>query len=386
MTAPQLAAAEFFAGIGLARMGLEQAGFEVRWSNDIDPGKQEMYLGHFRDPPGRHTFVLRDVSTVAGGDVPDGLALAWASFPCADLSLAGWRRGLAGKESGTFWQFARVLEQMGAARRPPAVVLENVVGLATSHGGADMAAVAGELNRLGYSVDVLTLDARRFVPQSRPRLFIVGAAHPPAGGPDDPYDALRPGWLQAPFCEPALRTHRAALPAPPALLTGGLGAVAERIPGGDDRWWDSRRTAAFLGSLSAGQAARLAALRAAGEVSCRTAYRRTREGVPTWEIRPDDVSGCLRTARGGSSKQALVEAGGGQVRVRWMTPREYARLMGAGGYQVAGLRRDQALSGFGDAVCVPAVAWLARHYLVPLVREGAVALARGTRGFDGTGG
>ena len=48
-----------------------------------------------------------------------------------------------------------------------------------------------------------------------------------------------------------------------------------------------------------------------------------------WEIRSDDIAGCLRTARGGSSRQALVEAGHGELRVRWMTPREYARLQGA---------------------------------------------------------
>ncbi|MGH3234842.1 MAG: hypothetical protein ACRDOH_16630, partial [Streptosporangiaceae bacterium] len=81
-----------------------------------------------------------------------------------------------------------------------------------------------------------------------------------------------------------------------------------------------------------------------------------------------DVSGCLRTARGGSSKQALVKVGGGNVRIRWMTPREYARLMGAQGYRLDGLRRNQALFGFGDAVCVPVVAWLAGHYLMPLIR------------------
>jgi DNA (cytosine-5)-methyltransferase 1 len=359
-------AAEFFAGIGLARMGLEAAGFDVRWSNDIDPDKKAMYVGHFR-PSRSHKFVLGDISKVKGEELPDNLALAWASFPCIDLSLAGWRRGLKGKDSGTFWHFTEVLDQMDD-HRPPVVVLENVVGLATSHDGKDLAAAIGELNRLDYSVDVLTLDARRFVPQSRPRLFVVGAMEPPANEPKL-HDDLRPDWLQASFCNPALRTHQAALPAPPPLLTVGLAQLVEKIPAGDEQWWDEQRTAAFLDFLSEGQAARLKALRESRSVSYRTAYRRTRDGVPMWEIRPDDLSGCLRTARGGSSKQALVKVGGGKVRVRWMTPREYARLMGARGYRLTGLRRNQALFGFGDAVCVPAVAWLAEHYLMPLVRD-----------------
>ncbi|MGH3418410.1 MAG: DNA cytosine methyltransferase [Streptosporangiaceae bacterium] len=300
--------------------------------------------------------------------MPGGLALAWASFPCTDLSLAGWRRGLGGKESGTFWHFTRIIDEM-AGHRPPVVALENVVGLATSHGGEDLRAAVRELNLLGYSVDVLTLDARRFVPQSRPRLFLIGAARPPA---DDPQlgDELRPTWLQAPFSDPTLLTHRASLPTPPSLLAAGLSAQVERVPDSDERWWDVQRTTAFLDSLSEIQATRLDGLRTSRVVSYRTAYRRTRGGVAVWEIRPDDLSGCLRTARGGSSKQALVKVGGGKVRIRWMTPREYAWLMGARGYRLAGLRRNQALFGFGDAVCVQAVSWLAEHYLMPLVQGG----------------
>jgi DNA (cytosine-5)-methyltransferase 1 len=263
------------------------------------------------------------------------------------------------------------MEEM-AERRPPVVVLENVVGLATSHGGGDLTAAITELNRLDYSVDVLTLDARRFVPQSRPRLFLVGAKEPCWNEPVE-VDELRPGWLQAPFANPALITHRMVLPRPPAVLTEGLSDVAEKLPAGDERWWDGQRTGAFLGSLSGIQATRLDALRAASSVSYRTAYRRTRNGVPVWEIRPDDISGCLRTARGGSSKQALVQAGRGEVQVRWMTPREYARLMGAGQYRLAGLRRNQALYGFGDAVCVPVVSWLAEHYLMPLARQETIS-------------
>jgi DNA (cytosine-5)-methyltransferase 1 len=82
-------------------------------------------------------------------------------------------------------------------------------------------------------------------------------------------------------------------------------------------------------------------------------------------VRADDIAGCLRTARGGSSKQALVRLGDGRVRARWMTPLEYARLMGAGGYDLSAARTNQALFGFGDAVAVPVVAWLAEHYLMP---------------------
>jgi len=348
------------------RLGLEAAGFDVVWSNDIEAAKRDMYVGHFRDSVDAHRFLLGDIAKVSGCDVPSDVALAWASFPCVDLSLAGWRRGLGGSHSSTFWHFTRILDEMGD-RRPEVVALENVVGLATSHAGTDLAAAVRELNRLGYSVDVLTLDARRFVPQSRPRLFMVGAQDPPTV--ECALDsALRPDWLQAPYGDPSLMTHRALLPEPPPARTAGLSSVVERMGADDMRWWDAARTEAFLSSLSPIQWERLGLMRRGRAVVYRTAYRRTRRGKAVWEIRSDDISGCLRTARGGSSKQAVVQVGRGAVRVRWMTPREYACLMGADGYRLDGIRRNQALFGFGDAVCVPVVAWIAEHYLMPLVR------------------
>ncbi len=357
---------EFFAGIGLVRLGLEQAGFKVVWANDIEASKRDMYIGHFKYAARSDEFDLRDIASVAGATLPADAALAWASFPCIDLSLAGWRRGLDGSHSATFWHFTRVLDEM-EERRPAVVVLENVVGLATSRGGEDLRAAITELNRLGYSADVFTVDARRFVPQSRPRLFIVGALEAPSEQSSGA-STLRPDWLSSAFADPALTMHQAVLPELPPLLTKGLSKEIEHLADEDDRWWDDQRTSAFLTSLSPVQATRLARLRLAGTTSYRTAYRRTREGKPVWEIRPDDISGCLRTARGGSSKQAVVQAGRGSVRVRWMTPLEYARLMGAGGYNLDGLRRNQALFGFGDAVCVPVVTWIADNYLMPLVR------------------
>jgi DNA (cytosine-5)-methyltransferase 1 len=358
-------ALEFFAGIGLARMGLEKAGFQIAWANDYEPDKKAMYDAQFGETEA-HQFALGDVAAVKADALPRDASLAWASSPCTDLSLAGSRAGLAGAESGTFWQFVRLMGELGEDS-PEVVVLENVVGLATSHGGEDLAAAIRAFNDLGYSVDVLSIDARRFVPQSRPRLFLVGAKNPPEDVAD-PNSELRPDWLQAIYGDDSLRTHRAALPAPPVPLTEGLGGLMEDIPLGDERWWDEARTEAFVSSLSPAQRNRVAALKRSTGVKYRTAYRRTRNGVAVWEVRADDISGCLRTARGGSSKQAVVRLGNTRLQVRWMTPREYARLMGAGEYDLSAARNNQALFGFGDAVAVPAVAWLAESYLMPLVK------------------
>ncbi|CAN7410508.1 DNA (cytosine-5-)-methyltransferase [Pseudarthrobacter oxydans] len=358
-----LLAAEFFAGIGLVRAGLEPAGFEIAWANDFEPAKKEMYEGNFGT---NHDFVLGDVAEVNSSHLPEGLDLAWASFPCTDLSLAGDRRGLAGKQSGTFFHFTRILAELGH-KKPRVIALENVNGLATSHGGDDMAALVRELNGLGYSVDVIALDGRRFVPQSRPRIFVVGSMDVPREDTEE-VSTLRPEWLQGVFQDETLVTHRAALPEPPAMLTVGLSDVIESMGPRDSRWWEAERKTRFLDSLSPMQSGRLEAMKSSALVTYRTAYRRTRAGIPVWEIRADEVSGCLRTARGGSSKQAVVMAGQGRIAIRWMTPLEYARLMGAPDYNLKGLRDSQILFGFGDAVVVPAVHWVGDNYLAPLIR------------------
>ncbi|MEU6715017.1 DNA cytosine methyltransferase [Nonomuraea sp. NPDC046802] len=371
VTQPEYRVAEFFAGIGLVRMGLERGGLKVVWANDMDPQKAEMYRGHFRDR--NDHYLVDDIAEVRSDHLPSGLSMAWASFPCIDVSLAGNRGGLNGQHTGTFWGFIKIMKDLGEDR-PPVVALENVTGLATSHQGQDLFDTVKALNDLGYSVDVLVIDARHFVPQSRPRLFIVGALQPPEDEPM-PHDPLRPSRLQPIFApESGLTTHRAALPSPGPLLTTGLGNYVEVLPDDDPQWWDTDRTQAFLKSLSPVQERRLAALRRIPGRHYRTAYRRTRGGVPMWEIRADEVAGCLRTARGGSSKQALVQIEQHDVKVRWMTGREYAHLMGARGYRLEGLRRNQEIFGFGDAVCVDVVAWLAEHYLTPLLK-GSVQLS-----------
>lgn len=368
--AQPIATAEFFAGIGLMAAALEPRGFAVQWANDIERAKYDLYLAN--RPHAVDAFKLGDIRGVLGDDLP-AVELATASFPCIDLSLAGNRKGLAGGQSGMFWEFARILEQMGE-QRPRAVLLENVHGFATSHGGKDLRAALERMTDLGYSCDVLAINAKHFVPQSRPRMFVVGVrgdlpkgAH--LGVP--PISDVRPAWVRAVHEANAdLPMHYVDLP---SLPTGpvDLRGIVQRVDASDPRWWDQDRTERFIESLNPIHVERLRGMREGKTVSWRTAYRRTRHGVATWEIRADEIAGCLRTTGGGSSKQALVEAGRGQVRVRWMTPLEYARLMGADKFKTRARTDNQALFGFGDAVVVDVIAWTADHYLMPLLRPRA---------------
>ncbi|CAN5419448.1 DNA cytosine methyltransferase [soil metagenome] len=356
--------AEFFAGIGLMAEALESRGYEIAWANDIERAKRDLYVANRENAA--DAFVLGDVRDVTGASLPSDIDLATASFPCTDLSLAGKREGLGGSESSMFWEFARVLDEIEPDRRPRVALLENVHGFATSHDGADLRSALLEMNRLGYSCDVFAINAKHFVPQSRPRMFVVGVRGKlpdNASEGEPPISGTRPAWVQRIYSKNSdLTLHftsLAELPIGPDTIT----AIVEKVPHTDERWWDESRTRLFVDSLSPKQSARLVALKSGETPSHRTAYRRTRNGSATWEIRADSIAGCLRTTGGGSSKQALVEAGADEVRVRWMTPLEYARLMGAGSFKTNARSDNQALFGFGDAVVVDVIQWIADEYL-----------------------
>jgi DNA (cytosine-5)-methyltransferase 1 len=89
---------EFFAGAGLVRLALDPT-WQVKWANDIDPKKFEVYRHNFTEK----NFVLGDVAAVKAKDLPVPVHMAWMSFPCQDLPLAGWRRGMTAARSETFF-------------------------------------------------------------------------------------------------------------------------------------------------------------------------------------------------------------------------------------------------------------------------------------------
>ncbi len=362
--------AEFFAGIGLMRMGLEQKGWRIAFANDIAEDKYEMYAAQFADAASH--FRIEDIHELKPDNVPS-VTLATASFPCNDLSLAGGRKGLEGKQSSAYWGFVRILDEMGE-RRPPLVLLENVAGFLTSHGGRDFQAALLALNRLGYAVDPLIIDAVRFVPQSRVRLFVVGHLQDGHGAWEMhetlafyESDARPKPLVDFIFSHPEIVWDIRDLPALP-VCSFSLDEIIEPLLEDSSFWWSDERRDYLLSQMSYRHAEQLKQMIEASRWSYGTVFRRVRKGRSMAELRTDGVAGCLRTPRGGSGRQILVEAGHGQVRVRLLTPRECARLMGADGFTI-NVTLNKALFGFGDAVCVPVIAWIAEHYLNPLLHN-----------------
>ena len=363
--------AEFFAGIGLVREAIEPLGWRCVFANDIAPGKAEMYGARF----GFRHFVVDDINNLTAEQLPAEIDLVTASFPCIDLSLAGNRAGLAGKHSGAIWPFLELLSvrhRNGAA--PAAVLLENVTGFLSSNDGLDLAQVCRLLATLGYAVDLAVVDACWFTPQSRPRLFVLAvraqdipACWPlPAGGPS----RLRPGSVRRfqivhrdlPFVE-------LPLPEPPRQTQGKLPAILEAHSADDVRWWPDAQTATLLQNMAPLHRRRVDELLAGRRRGVATMYRRRRGGRTVGEVRSDEIAGCLRTPQGGSSVQFLIDCRRGNVRIRPLTGREYARLQGADSFPIH-VGDRQARMGFGDAVCVPAVRWLVQHAFAHLVGTG----------------
>jgi DNA (cytosine-5)-methyltransferase 1 len=111
-------ALEFFAGGGLARLGLS-AHFDVAWANDFDAMKCRAWRENF----GAQGLIEDDVANIQLDQLPQRAALAWASFPCQDLSLAGDRAGLKGGRSGTLFAFMARLAELRERGDPPELVV-----------------------------------------------------------------------------------------------------------------------------------------------------------------------------------------------------------------------------------------------------------------------
>lgn len=356
---------EFFAGAGLARLGLEPD-WECVWANDIDETKGSIYKDNF----GSDHLVVGDVSTVEVQDLPTDATMAWASFPCQDLSLAGWRKGMSAERSGTFWHFWKLMNELFERdQRPPIIVLENVTGLLS---GKDFVGLCEAMASLGLQTGALVVDARHFVAQSRPRVFVVGVdsrvdvegLHSVLPGesrwfpsrlqqayaslPEDVLDCWR--WWNLPLPEQAVQPVEELIDSNPS----------------DIDWYSDDETANLLSLMNERHKKKLEKLQDDDNRRVGFVYRRTRNGQQRAEIRVDGIAGCLRTPSGGSSRQIVVESDGDKTRARLISVREAARLMGVPeGYKLPDNYND-GYHAMGDAVAVPVVSWLSEHLLLPL--------------------
>ena len=371
---------EFFAGGGMANAGLGE-GWRCTFANDFD----EMKAATYRENWGGDHFVCGDVARVKVSDLPGTADLAWASFPCQDLSLAGDYRGLgradsaAMTRSGTFWPFWELMRELvQEGRAPRLIVLENVYGTLTSHGGKDFVAISSALSGSGYRFGTVVVNARLFVPQSRPRVFFIAVRHderiPRELARNGPQSLWHPATLTAAYEGLPIDSREKWVwwnIRPPLARNTVFADLIEETPTGVD-WHTPKETKHILNMMSPVNKAKVAAAAKVGRKIVGGVYRRTRpdeKGMKHQraEVRFDDVSGCLRTPAGGSSRQTILVIEGDKVRSRLLSPREAARLMGLDDSYKLPPRYNDAYHVAGDGVCVPVVRHLAHNLIEPVI-------------------
>ncbi|MDQ6676292.1 MAG: DNA cytosine methyltransferase [Acidobacteriota bacterium] len=368
---------EFFAGGGMARLGLGDD-WECLFANEWSAKKACSYRANFSPASELH---VEDIWKLSVSDLPGRPDLAWASFPCQDLSLAGNGAGLGGTRSGTLIKFWDLMRELAAAgRKVPIIALENVIGALTSNDGRDFKAMAELAADAGYRFGALVIDAAQFVPQSRPRLFFIAVSE----GTNIPTDCE---WKQSTngLFNARLKTAAARLspelqerwiwwdlprfPRTNSSLDGIIEFGNQELP-----WHTGEETHRLLEMMSAVNAAKVRKAQAYGKRIIGTVYKRVRieNGVKVQraEARFDQVSGCLRTPTGGSSRQTILVVHGSSICSRLMTPREAARLMGIPDSYRLPERYNDGYHLAGDGVVVPVVRFLATHILERLVAAG----------------
>ncbi|MBR9826677.1 MAG: DNA cytosine methyltransferase [Alphaproteobacteria bacterium] len=363
---------EFFAGGGMARAGLGD-GWQCLFANDFDRKKAKTYAANW----GCEDFVCDDIRNLAPPEMSGHPDLAWGSFPCQDLSLAGGGAGLRGDRSGTFWPFiAHMRELRELGRAPKIIALENVLGTLTSHKGADFRAICQTLKELGYRFGAVVVDASLFLPQSRPRLFVIGIdkglSQPEA------HTIPNPTW----HTPGIMRAHEAlperlqedwiwwSMPDPAPRRQDFIDIIEENPR--SVSWHTKAETTALLSMMSEVNLAKVETAKQAGIPMVGGVYKRTRyeHGIKVQraEVRFDRVAGCLRTPAGGSSRQLILKVEGNKIRSRLISARETARLMGLPDSYELPTAYNEAYHLTGDGVAVPVVRHLAENLFEPVLK------------------
>ena len=371
---------EFFAGGGMVRAGLG-ANWNCCFANDIDPAKAKSYQENW----GVNSITVKDIALLKVEDLNQSVDLAWASFPCQDLSLAGNIKGLGQRNaekhtrSGTFWHFWSLMEALKKNKRAPKIIaLENVVGTLSSNDGKDFSVIAESFATLGFRFGAVIIDAKTFVPQSRRRLFMIGVRKDikiDASLSDSAPNLIwHPNTLLKAYRD---LSERAKLNwiwwnlSVPSARAQNFIDVIEAEPMGVN-YHTSDQTKALLGMMSPVNLMKVKAAKQARKPMIGGIYKRMRidengNKVQRAEVRFDEVSGCLRTASGGSSKQIVILIEGNKVRTRLLSPREGARLMGLPETYKLPEKYNDAYHLVGDGVVVPVVRYLAEHLFEPIL-------------------
>ena len=113
---------DLFAGVGMMRIGLEQAGHTCigfcEWNK---PARKTYEAMHNTSKE----WTEHDIRNAKGTTIPR--ADIWtAGFPCTDISKNGKQKGLAGERSGLFTEVIRLIKEVPEHKKPAYLLFENV--------------------------------------------------------------------------------------------------------------------------------------------------------------------------------------------------------------------------------------------------------------------
>lgn len=342
-------------------------------ANDIDPMKCRVYRSNWGDVG----LVEGDIADLNDQFLRQPIDLYWASSPCQDFSLAGKGKGLVGERSGVFAVWAeKISESVSSGFAPKIIAFENVVGLISRDNGRDFSAVVLRLSELGYSVGALEIDASGFLPQSRPRLFVIAVRN------DLDISGFREHGASGPYHSDRLKSY----------VSSACNEIRERwvwwkhTEGGSSRnslidlvddepdthWLTDVEVNYLLSMMSEPNLKRVEDAKERGGRQIGMLYKRGRpDGTgrvrQRAEIRFDGLAGCLRTPTGGSSRQTIVIIEEGTVKARLLSSREVGRLMGLPDTFRMPSRYNQAYQVAGDGVAVPVVRYLDEQFFRPFL-------------------
>ena len=163
-------AIDLFCGCGGIRLGLEQAGFEVVYANDISKDATDTYKSNL------HAEIVdcKDVAVINPHKLREKINrpvdIIVAGTPCQGFSTSG-KRDPGDPRNAMFRHLAKFLRVF----RPKMFLMENVGGMLTMRGRVDFDKIRKKLEGAGYVITSVNLLASEYwVTQNRKRVFLIG--------------------------------------------------------------------------------------------------------------------------------------------------------------------------------------------------------------------
>ncbi len=330
----QFSFVDIFAGIGGMRLGFEAAGGASVFTCEWNKYCQQTYRANFGEEE-----IADDIREIPLGAIPPHEVLL-AGFPCQPFSIAGVSKknalsvphGFACQAQGTlFFELAKLI----AYHRPKAFLLENVKNLVSHDRGRTFSIMCSILeNELGYHISHRVIDARRWVPQHRERIFIVGLRD----ANDFDLNAMPlPDPESGPVLGDILHPENGTESAEPPYTCGEMGNVADKYTLTQHLW-------NYLTDYAKKHKAR-------------------GNGFGYGLVGRSDIARTLSARYYKDGSEILINQ---ESRLpRRLTPRECARLMGfdslTGAQFKIPVSDTQAYRQFGNAVAVPTVTAIAKY-------------------------